>query len=236
MIDDNDASQMDADGTRISTQSSFIQPNVPSDVLVYRVPGNKEELTATLVTSKGKAVKPDFLYVGRWPYLHSVVWNVNLDQGGYTDSGLLLKWNETDVPAGGKKYVATHYGLPRPGRLTLLTNSGAFQRDSATVYFDLGKHDLTPAAKLMLDTLLNGKTISGAFIEVSTDAVGNEAANMALSKRRAQSVSAYLVEKKVPETVIIPKSYGESHADQSETARKNGNQQDRKATIVIFTH
>jgi outer membrane protein OmpA-like peptidoglycan-associated protein len=236
MIDDNDASQMDADGTRVSNQTSFTGAAVPGEVFVYRVPGNSSELTAALVTARGKAVKPDYLYVGRWPYLHSVVWDVSLADGGYTDSGLLLKWNETTVPAGGERYVATHYGLPRAGgQLTLLNSSEGFQRDSTTIYFDLGKSDLTPASKGQIDTLLGGRSIAGAFVEVYTDAVGNEAANIQLSKKRAQSVIQHLRSRNVPESIIIPKSYGESQADQSEEARKIGKQQDRKATLVIFT-
>ena len=236
MIDDNDASQMDADGTRVSSQTSFTGATVPGEVLVYRVPGNTTELTAALVTAKGKAVKPDYLYVGRWPYLHTVVWDVNLADGGYTDSGLLLKWNETTLNPGSERYVATHYGLPRAGgQLTLLNNSEGFHRDSATIYFDLGKSDLTPASKDKIDTLLGGRSVAGAFVEVYTDAVGNEAANIQLSKKRAQSVIQHLKSRNVPEGIIIPKSYGESQADQSEEARKLGRQQDRKATVVIFT-
>lgn len=236
MIDDNDASQMDADGTRVSNQTSFTGPSVPGEVLVYRVPGNSSELTAALVTAKGKAVKPDYLYVGRWPYLHSVVWDVSLTDGSYTDSGLLLKWNETSVPAGGRRYLATHYGLPRNGgQLTLLNSGEGFQRDSTTIYFDLGKADLTVPSKGQLDTLLNGRNVTGAFVEVYTDAVGNEAANLLLSKKRAQSVIQYLKGKNVSESIIIPKSYGESLAEQSEESRKLGRQQDRKATVVIFT-
>ena len=77
--------------------------------------------------------------------------------------------------------------------------------------------------------------VAGAFVEVYTDAVGNEAANIQLSKKRAQSVIQHLKSRNVPEGIIIPKSYGESQADQSEEARKLGRQQDRKATVVIFT-
>lgn len=235
MIDDNDASQMDADGTRVSQQTSFTGADIPSDVLVYRVPGNLNELAATLVTDKGKAVKPDFLYVGKWPYLHSVVWDVNLAQGGYTDSGILAKWNEQGVPAHGRRYVATHYGLPRPGQLTLLTHAEGFRRDTTNIYFDLGKADVTAEARGRIDTLVNGRTVTGAFVEVYTDAVGNEQANLQLSKRRADNVIQYLRGKNVPNEIIIPKSYGESFADQSAAARKDGNRQDRRATIVIFS-
>ncbi len=235
MIDDNDASQMDADGTRVANQTSFTGASVPNRVLVYRVPGNTTELTAELATATGKAVKPDYLYVGRWPYLHAVVWEIDLTAGGYTDSGLLLKWNQTSVPAGASRYLATHYGLPRSGgQLTMLSGSSGFQRDSTTIYFDLGKADLTPSSRGQIDTLLSNASVAGAFVEVYTDARGNEATNLALSKKRAQTVIQYLRGKNVPEAAIIPKAYGESQAEQTEEARAQGRQQDRKATIVIF--
>lgn len=235
MIDDNDASQMDANGQRISRQESFNAPAIPSEVIVYRVPGNLDELAASLVTDKGKAVKPDYLYVGRWPYLHSVIWDVSLADGSYTDSGILAKWNEQQIAARGRRYVATHYGLPRPGQLTLLTHAEGFQRDTTNVYFDLGKADITTAARQSIDSLVSGRTITGAFVEVYTDAVGKEDANIQLSKRRADNVMQYLRSKNIPQEVIIPKSYGESFADQSEEARKAGRQGDRRATIVVFS-
>ncbi len=235
MIDDNDSSPMDADGTRIAQQTSFTTSSIPSEILVYRVPGDMNELVASMVTDKGKAVKPDFIYVGKWPYLHSVVWNINLTGGGYTDSGILAKWSESPVPPGEKRYVATHYGLPRGGQLSLLTHAKGFRRDTATIYFDLGKADVTADSRVKIDSVVSGRTISGAFIEVFTDAVGNEQANLLLSKRRADNVIQYLRNKNVPSEIIIPKAYGESFADQSAQARKTGNQQDRRATIVIYS-
>lgn len=235
MIDDNDACQMDADGARVAQQASFQGGRVPSELLVYRVPGNNSDVVGSVVTAKGKAVRPDALYIGRWPYLHSVVWDVNLADGTYTDSGILMKWDARPLGPGEKRFVATHYGLPKAGQMTLLTNAEGFQRDTANVYFDLGKADLKDDGKSALDALVEGKAIAGAFVEVYTDARGNEAANLALSKRRAEAVTAYLKGKSIPATVIIPKSYGESFADQSDEARTQGKQEDRRATIVIFT-
>lgn len=235
MIDDNDASQMDADGTRVAQQTSFRGSGMPHEIFVYRVPGNRTELTAVVVTGNGKAVTPDFMYVGRWPYLHSVVWDVDLASGGYTDSGILVKWDPRPVPVRGSHYVATHYGLPDGGRLSLLSHGEGFRKDTANVYFELGKADLTNEGKQAIDAVIAEKRIVGAFVEVFTDAVGNEAANLQLSKRRAESVSQYLRSRNVPQEVIIPKSYGESFADQSTEARKQGKQQDRRATVVVFT-
>ena len=235
MIDDNDASQMDADGTRVAQQTSFRGSSVPHEIFVYRIPGNRTELTAVVVTGNGKAVHPDYMYVGRWPYLHSVVWDVDLATGGYTDSGILIKWDPHPIPSRGTHYVATHYGLPDGGRLSLLSHGEGFRKDTANVYFDLGKADLTNEAKQAIDALITERRIVGAFVEVFTDAVGNEAANLQLSKRRAENVTQYLRSRNVPQEIIIPKSYGESFADQSNEARKTGKQEDRRATVVVFT-
>lgn len=234
MIDDNDASQMDADGTRVARQTTFDGRRVPGEVLVYRVPGNTAQLTGSLVTAKGRAVKPDVMALGRWPYFHGVVWDLDARDEEYTDSAILLRWDEQPIAPRGRRFVATHYGLRNEAELRVLTTSENFRRDSATVYFDLGKAILSDAGRGSIDQLLDGRSVAGAFIEVYTDAVGDAAKNLALSKKRAEAVREYLRTKSVPSEVIIPKSYGESYADQSEEARKKGRQEDRRATIVIF--
>lgn len=235
MIDDNDAAQMDADGSRVAKQTALEGRNVPGELLVYRVAGNINELTASLVTNRGRAVTPDALYIGKWPYFHSVTWSVAADGATYTDSGILVKWDEKDVPSDATRYVATHYGLPRAGEISALMNSPiGFDRDSANVYFALGKADLTAEGKQAIDDLLQRRNPSGVFIEVYADAKGNEQTNLALSKRRSDNVIAYLRTKDVPAEVIIPKAYGESYALQTEEARTSGRQEDRRATIVIL--
>lgn len=237
MIDDNDAAQMDADGTRVSTQTSFTGRNIPSELIVWRAPGNRNDLAGSLVTDKGRAVRPDALYVGKWPYFHKTVWSVAVDGATYTDSGILAKWDEAPVAAGGNRYLATHYGLPfGQGTVSALMNSPiAFRRDSANVYFDLGKDILTSEAKTVIDRLLQNTIPAGVFIEVFADAKGDEQANLALSRRRAESVMTYLQSRNISRSIIIPKAFGESLSDQSADARTTGKAEDRRASIVIFT-
>lgn len=234
MIDDNDASQMDADGTRIVKQVSFDGRRVPEEVLVYRVPGNLTETTGSLITSRARAVRPDAMAVGRWPYFHSVVWDFVTQDVDYTDSAILLRWNEQPIAPRGSRYVATYYGLRNEARISVLTNAENFKRDSTSVYFDLGKSNLTDAGRATIDQLVGGRTVAGAFVEVYTDAVGDASKNLALSKKRADTVREYLRSKSIPAEVIIPKSYGEAYADQSMEAREKGRQEDRRATILIF--
>lgn len=236
MIDDNDAAIMDADGSRVSTQSAFSGRQIPSELIVWRAPGNKSDLAASLVTDKGRAVRPDALYVGKWPYFHKTVWGVAVDGTKYTDSGILLKWDEQVVPPAGSRYVATHYGLPfGNGTVTALMNSSVgFTRDSAAVYFDLGKDVLTSEARQTLDNLVTGSTPAGIFIEVFADARGDEQANLALSLRRAESVMTYLQSRNVSRAIMIPKAFGESLSDQSTEAQVEGRQHDRRASVVVL--
>jgi outer membrane protein OmpA-like peptidoglycan-associated protein len=234
MIDDNDASQMDADGTRVSRQAQFDGRRVPDEVLVYRTAGNVAELTGSLVTAKGKAVKPDVMAVGRWPYYHGVVWDFETQDVEYTDSAILLKWNEQPLAPRARRYVATHYGMRNDGELKVLTSAENFRRDSTTVYFEFGKSALSDDGRRMIDNLVAGRSVAGAFVEVHADAVGDAAKNLVLSKKRADAVREYLRTKSIPSEIIIPKAYGESFADQSSEAREKGRQEDRRATVVIF--
>ncbi|MBC8145539.1 MAG: OmpA family protein, partial [bacterium] len=231
MIDDNDASQMDADGTRIARQTQFDGRRVPDEVLVYRVAGNLNETTGSLITAKSRGVRPDVMAVGRWPYFHSVVWDFAAQDAEYTDSAILLRWNEQPIAPRAMRYIATYYGLRNEGQISVLTNAENFKRDSASVYFDLGKSNLTDGSRASIDNLVSGRTVAGAFVEVHADAVGDVAKNLALSKKRADAVRDYLRTKSIPAEIIIPKSYGESFADQSATAREKGRQEDRRATI-----
>nr|WP_249172548.1 OmpA family protein [Burkholderia dolosa] len=61
--------------------------------------------------------------------------------------------------------------------------------------FATGAATLTPAARASLDKLLSARddrTYSNVTITGYTDSVGSDASNVALSKRRAQAVAAYL--------------------------------------------
>ncbi|WP_321803285.1 OmpA family protein [Burkholderia sp. BCC1988] len=61
--------------------------------------------------------------------------------------------------------------------------------------FATGLATLTPAARASLDKLLNereDRTYTQVTVTGHTDSVGNDAANLALSKRRAETVASYL--------------------------------------------
>lgn len=87
------------------------------------------------------------------------------------------------------------------------------QRINLSLSFPTGSATLTPAAAAQARTfgqaLLMPQLASMRFrIEGHTDGVGNRAGNIALSRRRAQSVADYLVSMGVPRTRIEVQGYG----------------------------
>ncbi|MFP3434954.1 OmpA family protein, partial [Paraburkholderia sp. SIMBA_061] len=61
--------------------------------------------------------------------------------------------------------------------------------------FATGLATLTPVARASLDKLLSereARTYTQVTVTGHTDSVGNDAANLALSKRRAETVAGYL--------------------------------------------
>jgi OOP family OmpA-OmpF porin len=125
--------------------------------------------------------------------------------------------------------ISTNTGAPRatvarprrpvataaPRRFSFATTpAGARnQRINLSLSFPTGSATLTPAAAAQARTfgqaLLMPQLASMRFrIEGHTDGVGNRASNVALSRRRAQSVADYLVSMGVPRSRIEVQGYG----------------------------
>lgn len=238
MIDTNDGSQMEADGTRVATETKFVGQKIPSSILVYKVPGSKSELVAECVTNKGKAMKPDEFYIGRWRNFYPQVWNIESQTEQYGDSGFILKWNEQQLPAGATRTVATHYGLPSfagEAAIQAVSYDPFVKRIKTEVYFDFADDKLTAQSKQNLDELLMGRSsIQGLFVEVYTDAVGKDASNLKLSERRAESIARYLESKRISRDKMIMKSFGEQFADKAAETQSGGKQSDRRADVTIY--
>src|SRR5690606_17826970 len=81
-----------------------------------------------------------------------------------------------------------------------------------TIYFKTASADLVEASKQSLDViaLYMNSTTGNYEIQGHTDDVGNDANNMRLSQRRAQSVFDYLVSKGVDGSRLKAVGYGES--------------------------
>jgi len=91
------------------------------------------------------------------------------------------------------------------------------------IFFDLDKADLRPESMVSLDKLvetLNDNPSIVIELGSHTDSRASDAYNMDLSRRRAQSVVNYLIEKGVSRDRLVAKGYGES---QPKTVDKKDN-------------
>lgn len=80
------------------------------------------------------------------------------------------------------------------------------------INWDLGSATLTPAAKAEIDSKLLPVLQDGVSVEIAshTDSRGSAASNKALSERRAQAVTNYLISKGINASRIVSNGYGES--------------------------
>lgn len=82
------------------------------------------------------------------------------------------------------------------------------------IFFDLDKADLRPESMVSLDNLvetLNDNPNIVIELGSHTDSRASDAYNLDLSKRRAQSVVNYLIEKGISRDRLVPMGYGESN-------------------------
>lgn len=81
------------------------------------------------------------------------------------------------------------------------------------IYFPFNSFDLTPESKVVLDQLLDflneNNTIS-IQVQGHTDNIGNDAGNLVLSEKRAQSVYSYLIQQGISENRLTFRGFGKS--------------------------
>ena len=113
--------------------------------------------------------------------------------------------------------------------LALLQGANVFrQGDPADVYFDFDQATLTPAGRMLVDTVAaemrNDPTL-GAKLLGKTDMPGAEPYNMALSDRRATAVKDALIEAGIAANRIDARWVGEMEPPMmtAETAREQRN-------------
>jgi outer membrane protein OmpA-like peptidoglycan-associated protein len=103
------------------------------------------------------------------------------------------------------------------------------------VSFDFGSAKLKPAFYPSLDKLANvlvkyDRTV--VHVVGHTDNVGSDAYNMDLSRRRAQSVAAYVIAKGVPEARMRTEGRGETEPRET-NATEAGRQLNRRVEIYV---
>lgn len=83
----------------------------------------------------------------------------------------------------------------------------------AFIFFDWGSDELTPGARAILDNVLLKHRVCAAdtllTVEGHADRSGPEPYNLALSRRRAERVRAYLAGRGIPDPALTATAYGE---------------------------
>lgn len=124
------------------------------------------------------------------------------------------KTESVTVPAQYK--TVTKQVLTKKGGVTVWeeVECGKLSGEILPIYYNLGSAALTSSSKRIIDTKLLAymKANPNKVIEISshTDSRGEDASNMDLSQRRAQSVVDYLISKGINESRLISKGYGET--------------------------
>lgn len=247
MIADNDAPKLDGDGTMVDVETKYTASQVPNQVFLYRKARDLSDHTAEILTSREKAVKPDELAIGRWPYFHKVVWDYTPCNCPYTDAAVLMRWNAQRLSLGQKRRIGVYYGMARKSNKsvqqdvvhlqTTFTENTSMRLFADTAYFDNASAALSREFTNRIDQILQGRDprkVIGVLVEGHTDAKGTDEANVEYSRKRAKSVMDYLAKKGIPNEKVVPKGYGEMYALQPPQAEKDGNSKDRKAIIVMY--
>ena len=104
-----------------------------------------------------------------------------------------------------------------------------------SIRFESGKADIVPDSAGLLDRLIEtALRCPAANIEIAghTDSDGEESANQALSERRAQAVTDYLVKAGLPASRFAPVGYG-STQPVAGNETEDGKAQNRRIDFVV---
>lgn len=115
------------------------------------------------------------------------------------------------------------------------------QTDKETVlyniYYEFDKASLLDSSKFELDKIVQMlKENPNLIVEISahTDERGNDAYNLNLSQRRAQSVVDYLIKKGIPMKRLVAKGYGESQPVVRNAATELEHQMNRRTAFKVI--
>ncbi|HEX5063973.1 MAG TPA: OmpA family protein [Kofleriaceae bacterium] len=104
-----------------------------------------------------------------------------------------------------------------------------------TIFFEFNKATIKPVSFPLLNEVAQAMQDNPTIkVEVQghTDSVGNDAFNMKLSQKRAESVKAYLAKRGVSADRMVPKGYGET-VPIADNRTADGRSQNRRVEFVI---
>jgi outer membrane protein OmpA-like peptidoglycan-associated protein len=112
-----------------------------------------------------------------------------------------------------------------------------FAGKSYSIEFDSGKASFRPSATKTLNLLLDELSVSGLAVQINghTDSDGNSAANLTLSKQRADAVKQFLVANagsSFPSERVVTRGFGDTQpvADNGSVAGKAKN---RRVEVIL---
>ena len=115
--------------------------------------------------------------------------------------------------------------------------TSTFAKRSWAIEFDTGKATFRPEAMPVLDAMLDQVAVSGLTVQVSghTDNVGDPSSNLALSRRRAEAVGAWLqanASSSFPKERVRTRAYGDQQPVAS-NATADGRARNRRVDIAL---
>ncbi len=109
-------------------------------------------------------------------------------------------------------------------------------KNNQTIYFAFGKAELPNKMDSILAPVLelvqNGEQLL-IKINAHTDAIGNEAANQQLSRKRAEAVRLFLIDKGIADSLLRINTHGENQPI-AENETDEGRQQNRRVTVEVY--
>jgi len=149
---------------------------------------------------------------------------------------LLFLWLRGDQkPAPAKGPIATQPTAPKPEPSPAPVTPKAEEPVTASVLFDYNRSDIRAGEAPKLDELttrIKGRANDRLDAVGHADRIGNDSYNLALSKRRAEAVSAYLAGKGVDVKRIRTEAKGEGEPVTGEACKNMGPESRKNQKLV----
>jgi len=117
--------------------------------------------------------------------------------------------------------------------------TGTFAKKSYSIEFESGKATFTGTASQTLDDLLDQVAVSGLIVQLNghTDNVGNPEANLALSKKRAEAIKAWVTANapsNFPAERVRTRGYGDT-TPLADNKTAEGRAKNRRVEVLLLT-